>query len=77
MKFTLERGQRYSATLKLGMFEGMAPNEMVKEKLEQANFTHVQVTGAGRTREASGVYNGISGAIDLPSQIDKIRNSPA
>ncbi len=71
-EFTVEKGKRYRATITLGMLQSVASNQMVAQKLTDAGFTDVNVTGQGRTRIATGLWAGdtVSGAI--PSEISDI-----
>ncbi len=70
--FTVEKGKRYRATITLGMLQSMASNETVAQKLTEAGFTDVSVTGSGRTRTATGQWakDTVSGAI--PQEISGI-----
>ena len=70
--FTVEKGKRYRATITLGMLQSMASNETVAQKLTEAGFTDVNVTGSGRTRTATGHWakETVSGAI--PQEISGI-----
>jgi len=70
--FTVEKGKRYQATITLGMLQSVASNEMVADKLRDAGFTDVSVSGSGRTRTATGLWaeDTMSGAI--PDEISDI-----
>lgn len=70
--FTLEEGRRYRATITLGMLQSMASNEIVAQRLTDAGFTNVSVTGSGRTRTATGQWSQetVSGAV--PPEISGI-----
>jgi|GEM_PF-3054027 hypothetical protein len=56
-RYTLRKGKRYRATISLGLFQGVASNEMVANKFREAGFTEVEVApaacglapGSGRT----------------------------
>jgi len=56
MVFTVRQGKRYRATVTLGFFEGIASNEFIAEKLTDAGFTDVKVTGTGGTRHAEALW---------------------
>ena len=43
--FTVQRGRRYRATIRLGLVQSFASNEAVAEKFEEAGFTEVEVFG--------------------------------
>ena len=40
-RYTLRKGKRYRATISLGLFQGVASNEMVADKFREAGFTDV------------------------------------
>ncbi len=65
----LTQGQRYKARLRLGFFEGIASNDTVREKLEDAGFCDVAVGGSGRDRTVEGTWSGATMDVDLPDQI--------
>ena len=71
-EFTVEKGKRYKATITLGLLQSVASNEMVADKLREAGFADVSVTGSGRTRTATGLWacETISGTI--PNEISDI-----
>lgn len=71
MIFTSVAGCRYKATIKLGLFEQVASNDTIKEKLEAVGLVDVIVTGSGRTRYASGTATQ-NATVDLPSQIQTV-----
>jgi hypothetical protein len=70
--FTVRRGRRYRARISLGLFEQLAGNQVIAEKLRSAGFADVSVTGSGATRvaEASWVKDDASAA--LPSQVTEV-----
>jgi hypothetical protein len=70
--FTVRRGQRYRATITLGIIEQFADNEMIAGKLAEAGFTDVQVSGTGGTRLAEALWPKDDTAAPLPSQITEI-----
>lgn len=65
----LTNGKRYVARISLGMFESIASNETIREKLVDAGFVNVVVTGSGRSRAAIGTWGGATQDTALPSQI--------
>ena len=69
----LTHNQKYSATIKLGFFEKLAGNNTIKQKLVDAGFIDVSVTGEGSTRTAIGTWPGETREVDLPSQVSSIK----
>lgn len=71
--YALKQGARYQATITLGLLQSIASNEMVADKLREAGFDNVAVTGSGGTRTATGIWSrdDISGAI--PNEITDIK----
>lgn len=68
----LSTGKRYRAKLSLGFFERMASNETIRDKLRDAGFYDVQVTGDGGERQAIGTWGGATQNADLPSQVESV-----
>ncbi len=65
----LTQGARYRAAIRLGFFAGMASNDTIRGKLEEAGFVDVAVGGSGRDRTAEGVWGGVSQDVELPDEI--------
>ena len=72
MKLALEQGSSYRADLSLGMLEGLASNEMIADKFRLLGFVDVDVTGSGRSREATGTWPLASRSVDMPSQVSSV-----
>jgi len=72
----LQHGRRYTADIELGYFEAIAGNAMIKDKLEDAGFINVIITGDGRRRTARGQWGGETRSVDLPSQVKNVRMVP-
>jgi hypothetical protein len=70
--FTVRRGQRYRATLSLGLLESLADNEMIADRLRGAGFADVKVVGSGATRQAEASWPGDDVSAELPSQITAV-----
>ena len=70
--FTVRRGQRYRATITLGIIEQFADNEMIAGKLAEAGFSDVAVSGSGGTRQAEASWSKDDASAPLPSQITEI-----
>ena len=68
----LSTGTRYTATLRLGVFEQVASNDMVASKLTDAGFVSVTVWGSGRDRFATGEWGGATQEATLPDQVRKV-----
>jgi hypothetical protein len=67
--FTVRRNTRYRATIRLGLLEQLAGNEMIAERLRDAGFTDVSVEGAGETRLAEATWPFDDATAPLPSQV--------
>lgn len=67
--FNLGHGKKYRANVSLGLFEQVASNSTIAEKLRDAGFAGVTVTGSGRKRVAEGVWMGDSQMAEVPDQI--------
>lgn len=70
--FTVRRGQRYRATLSLGLLESLADNEMIADRLRGAGFADVNVVGSGSTRLAEGSWPSDDASAELPSQVTAV-----
>lgn len=71
-RFTVEKGKRYRARIHLGLLQSLASNDMVADKLREAGFTDVVVTGSGSARTAEGVWPGDSASADIPDEVTDI-----
>ena len=70
--FTVRQGKRYRATISLGLLERMASNDMVAEKLREAGFAEVNVTGSGATRVVEALWPAADATEEMPSQITEV-----
>ncbi len=70
--FTVRRGRRYQATIRLGFLEQLADNETIARQLRAAGFSDVVVTGRGSRRTAEALWPGDDASAPLPSQITKV-----
>jgi hypothetical protein len=68
-KYTVRKGRRYRATIRLGWAEQVASNEMIANRLRQAGFAEVRVTGSGRTRYAEALWPKDDATAEVPSQV--------
>lgn len=65
-KFTVRQGKKYHAKISLSGFETWAGNETLAEKLVEAGFKDVKVTGDGANRVGEGRW----GKPDTTAAID-------
>ena len=72
MRYTLQRGKRYKATISLGFVERLASNDVVADKFRAAGFSDVTVTGKGGTRYAVGVWSADDITPSIPPQVADI-----
>lgn len=70
--FTVRRGRRYRATITLGLIEQFAGNELIAQKLREAGFAEVLVSGDGATRSAEGIWPHADASAPLPPQITAV-----
>jgi hypothetical protein len=70
--FTVHQGKRYRATITLGFLERFATNDTIADKLREAGFTEVTVTGSGGTREAEAIWPKEDVTAEMPSQIASV-----
>jgi hypothetical protein len=55
-KFTVRKGRRYRATIKLTGLKRLASNETIAGVFEKVGFAEVRVEGSGGTRYATGLW---------------------
>jgi hypothetical protein len=67
--FTVRQGKRYRATIALGVVERLASNEMIADKLREAGFAEVTVTGSGGVRQAEALWPGADRTAEMPAQV--------
>ena len=70
--FTVARGKRYKAVIKLGSFEQLAPNSLIAEKLTAAGFADVSVAGYGATRTAQATWLGDEATAEIPPEVASV-----
>jgi hypothetical protein len=71
-RFTVEKGRRYRAEIRLGLLQSIASNDMVAEKFREAGFTDVVVIGLGSARTAEGVWPRDSASAEIPDEVSDI-----
>jgi hypothetical protein len=54
--YTVHRGARYRATIRLGVFQSVASNQQVADRFTVVGFTEVTVTGSGRNRVGTALW---------------------
>jgi hypothetical protein len=67
--FTVQQGKRYRASIKLGWLESWAGNETIADKLREAGFAEVKVTGSGSERMAEALWPKENATAEMPPQI--------
>lgn len=70
--FTVQQGRRYRATISLGVLERIASNETIADRLRQAGFAEVRVSGSGGMRHAEGVWPRADATAEMPPQIAEV-----
>ncbi|HXG80139.1 MAG TPA: hypothetical protein VNJ31_12485 [Methyloceanibacter sp.] len=68
-KYTVRKGRRYRASIRLGWAEQIASNDMIADRLRQAGFTEVHVTGSGRNRYAEALWPKEDATAEVPPQV--------
>jgi hypothetical protein len=71
-KFTVRKGRRYRATIKLTGLKRLASNETVAGVLETTGFSEVHVEGSGGTRYAEALWPKADVTAEIPPEIVKI-----
>lgn len=71
-KFTVRKGRRYRATIKLTGLKRLASNETVAGVLRTVGFSEIRVEGSGGTRYAEALWPKADVTADIPPEIDKI-----
>jgi hypothetical protein len=70
--FTVQQGKRYRTEISLGLFERFASNATIEERLREAGFSEVQVSGSGSTRSAEALWPGPDATATIPSQVTSV-----
>lgn len=77
MQFTVKKGTRYAAELKLSGFETMASHDDIKEIAENAGFTDIQIVDVdGNHKILYGVWHKEDMTSEMPSQIVYVEEAP-
>lgn len=72
MRFTVQPGKWYHASVKLEGLEEMATNDYLEEQLTKIGFEQVTVTGRGEQRYAKGLWTKAQVEANLPAQVDYV-----
>ena len=75
-KFTVRKGRRYRATIKLTGLKRLASNETVAGVFAKVGFTEIRVEGSGGTRYATGLWPKADATADVPPEVDKVEEMP-
>jgi hypothetical protein len=75
-KFTVHKGKRYRATIKLTGLKRLASNETIAGVLQGAGFAEVRVEGSGGTRYADALWPKADVTADIPPEVEKIEEIP-
>jgi hypothetical protein len=70
--FTVKKDKRYRAIIALGLFESFAGNGLIADKLSDAGFADITVTGDGNTRIAEARWSRDDATGNLPPQVADI-----
>lgn len=70
--FTVRKGKRYRATVLLSWVESFAGNEVIAEKLSEAGFKEVKVSGNGSRRRAEALWDGPDTTAEIDPHLSEI-----
>ena len=76
-KFTVRKGRRYRATIRLTGLKRLASNETVAGVLRSAGFAEVRVEGSGGTRYAEALWPKADASADIPPEVVKVEEIAA
>ena len=75
--YTVRKGKRYRATIRLGLFKSVASNEQVADQFRAAGFTEVSVSGSGRERRGKGLWPHPDATAEVPDEIASVQEIEA
>lgn len=75
-KYTVRKGRRYRATIKLPGLKRLASNETVRV-LRAAGFAEVKVEGSGGSRYAQALWPRADATADIPPEVVKVEEIDA
>ena len=67
--FTVRKGRRYRATIKLTGLKRLASNETIAGVFEKVGFAEVRVEGSGGTRYAEALWPKADASADIPPEV--------
>jgi hypothetical protein len=71
-KFTVRKGRRYRATIRLTGLKRLASNDTIAGVLRNVGFTQVSVEGSGGTRYAEAVWSRPDATADIPQEVERV-----
>ncbi len=71
-KFTVRKGRRYRATIKLTGLKRWAGNDTIAGIFRNVGFTQVKVEGDGGTRIAEGLWSLDDASADIPPEVTQV-----
>jgi hypothetical protein len=71
-KFTVRKGRRYRATIRLTGLKKLASNETIAGVLRNAGFTEVRVEDSGGTRYAEALWPKEDASAEVPPEVVKV-----
>ena len=75
-KFTVRKGRRYRATIKLTGLKRLASNETIAGVFGKVGFAEIRVEGSGGTRYATGLWPKADASADIPPEVEKVEELP-
>jgi hypothetical protein len=71
-RFTVRKGRRYRATIRLTGVKRLASNETIAGVLRSAGFTQIRVEGSGGTRQAEALWAKEDASAEIPPEVVKV-----
>jgi hypothetical protein len=75
-KFTVRKGRRYRATIKLTGLKRLASNATIAGVFGKVGFAEVRVEGSGGTRYATALWPKADATADIPPEVEKVEEMP-
>ena len=75
-KFTVRKGGRYRATIKLTGLKRLASNATVAGVFAKVGFVEIRVEGSGGTRYATGLWPKADATADIPPEVETVEEMP-
>jgi hypothetical protein len=70
--YTVHKGARYRATIRLGVFQSVASNQQVADRFTAVGITEVDVTGSGRNRVGTALWPRPDATAEVPDEITSV-----